>query len=398
MDKKTEQLLEALLKEVKDKSSLDQVSDQLFKRGVQALLSAELDAHLGYSKGDKPTGTNHRNGYSQKTLKTSKGEVPIKVPRDRDSSFDPVTIPKHKTMSQEIEEVMISLYAKGMSNADIIDFVEKTYGVEYSTSQVSIITNSLLEDIKLWQTRPLEDIYPIIWMDGIHYKIREQGKVKSKAALIILGINLEGQQDILSIYIMETESASGWMEMLSDLKSRGVKDIFFLCSDNLKGLDKAIEAVYPQSIRQICIVHQIRNSLKFISYKDRKTIIKDIKAIYQADNIDLATQAFDHFKEKWMQKYSRSVQSWEENWENLTAFLSYPHEIRKLIYTTNIIESFNASLRKYTKNKKMFPNDNAALKSIYLAAMGIRKKWHKSRFGWAKVYNQLYIHFENRII
>ena len=235
-------------------------------------------------------------------------------------------------------------------------------------------------------------------MDGIHYKIREQGKVKSKAALIILGINLEGQQDILSIYIMETESASGWMEMLSDLKSRGVKDIFFLCSDNLKGLDKAIEAVYPQSIRQICIVHQIRNSLKFISYKDRKTIIKDIKAIYQADNIDLATQAFDHFKEKRVQKYNRSVQSWEENWDNLTAFLSYPHEIRKLIYTTNIIESFNASLRKYTKNKKMFPNDNAALKSIYLAAMGIRKKWHESRFGWAKVYNQLYIHFENRII
>ena len=397
MDKKTEQLLEALLNEVKDKSSLDMVSDQLFKRGVQALLKAELDAHLGYTKGDKPVGTNQRNGYSEKTLKTSKGEVPIKVPRDRESSFDPVTIPKHKTMSQEIEDVMISLYAKGMSNADIIDFVEKTYGVEYSTSQVSIITNSLLEDIKLWQSRPLEDIYPIIWIDGIHYKIREDGQVKSKSALIILGINLEGKQDILSIYIMETESASGWMEMLTDIRSRGVKDIFFLCSDNLKGLEKAIEAVYPQSIRQICIVHQIRNTLKFVSFKDRKAIMKDIKCIYKADNVDLARQAYDDFKEKWESKYTRSVQSWDDNWDNLTAFLSYPHEIRKLIYTTNIIESFNASLRKYTKNKKLFPNDNAALKSIYLAAMGIRKKWEKSRFGWSKVYNQLYIHFENRI-
>lgn len=397
MDKKTEKLLEALLSEVKDKSSLDMVSDQLFKRGVQSLLQAELDAHLGYTKGDKPIGSNQRNGYSQKTLKTSKGEVPIKVPRDRESSFDPVTIPKHKTMSQEIEDIMISLYAKGMSNSDIIDFVERTYGVEYSTSQVSIITNSLLEDIKLWQSRPLEDIYPIVWIDGIHYKIREDGRVKSKAALIILGINLEGKQDILSIYIMETESASGWMEMLTDIKSRGVKDIFFLCSDNLKGLEKAIEAVYPQSIRQICIVHQIRNSLKFVSYKDRKAIMKDIKRIYQADNVDLAREAYEDFKQKWKDKYSRSVQSWDDNWDNLTAFLSYPHEIRKLIYTTNIIESFNASLRKYTKNKKLFPNDNAALKSIYLAAMGIRKKWQKSRFGWAKVYNQLYIHFENRI-
>jgi len=397
MDKKTEKLLEALLSEVKDKSSLDMVSDQLFKRGVQSLLQAELDAHLGYTKGDKPIGSNQRNGYSQKTLKTSKGEVPIKVPRDRESSFDPVTIPKHKTMSQEIEDIMISLYAKGMSNSDIIDFVERTYGVEYSTSQVSIITNSLLEDIKLWQSRPLEDIYPIVWIDGIHYKIREDGRVKSKAALIILGINLEGKQDILSIYIMETESASGWMEMLTDIKSRGVKDIFFLCSDNLKGLEKAIEAVFPQSIRQICIVHQIRNSLKFVSYKDRKAIMKDIKRIYQADNVDLAREAYEDFKQKWKDKYSRSVQSWDDNWDNLTAFLSYPHEIRKLIYTTNIIESFNASLRKYTKNKKLFPNDNAALKSIYLAAMGIRKKWQKSRFGWAKVYNQLYIHFENRI-
>ena len=319
------------------------------------------------------------------------------MPRDRAGTFEPVIIPKHKTMSQEIEQIMLSLYAKGMSNADIIDFIESTYGVAYSTSEVSVITNSLLEDIKSWQNRPLDDIYPIIWIDAIHYKIRQDGTVRSKAAMIILGVNLEGQQDILSIHIMETESASGWMEMLTDIKSRGVKDIFILCSDNLAGLDKAIEAVYPKSIRQICIVHQIRNSLKIVSYKDRKAIIKDIKAIYKADNIKMAEQALQEFSDRWSKKYKKAVDSWKDNWDNLTAFLNFLHEIRKIIYTTNIIESFNASLRKYTKNKKSFPNDNAALKSIYLAAMAIRKKWEKSRFGWAQIYNQLHIHFQNRI-
>jgi len=397
MDDKTNQLLDSLINEIKDKNSLDLIRDQLFKRGVQTLLKAELDTHLGYSKGDKPINNNQRNGYTPKTLKTSIGDVPIQVPRDRAGTFEPVIIPKHKTMSQEIEQIMLSLYAKGMSNADIIDFIESTYGVAYSTSEVSVITNSLLEDIKSWQNRPLDDIYPIIWIDAIHYKIRQDGTVRSKAAMIILGVSLEGQQDILSIHIMETESASGWMEMLTDLKSRGVRDIFILCSDNLSGLDKAIEAVYPKSIRQICIVHQIRNSLKIVSYKDRKAIMKDIKAIYKADNIKMAEQALQEFSDRWSNKYKKAVDSWKDNWDNLTAFLSFPHEIRKIIYTTNIIESFNASLRKYTKNKKSFPNDNAALKSIYLAAMAIRKKWEKSRFGWAQIYNQLHIHFQNRI-
>lgn len=398
MKQKAEHLLDSLLKEIRDPETFKQVQDQLFKRGVQSLLQAEMEAHLGYSKGDKPVGNNHRNGFSQKTLKTSKGDVTIDVPRDRDSTFEPVTIPKHKTMGQEIEDIILRLYAKGMSNADIVDFVENTYGLNYSTSQVSIITNSLLEDIREWQSRPLDDQYAVIWIDAIHYKIRQDGKIISKAAMIILGINMEGKQDILSIHIVENESASAWMKMLNDLRSRGVEDILFLCSDNLNGLQKAIEAVYPKSIRQICIVHQIRNSLKFVSYKDRKAIIKDIKAIYKADNIEMAQEAFTIFKNNWQHKYANAVASWEENWDNLTAFLEYPAEIRKLIYTTNIIESFNASLRKYTKNKKVFPTDDAALKSIYLAAKQIAKKWQKSRFGWSQIYNQLYIHFENRII
>lgn len=396
-EKKIDELLDSILNQVDDKDSLLELQDKLFKRGVETLLKSELKAHLGYEKGDKPISTNTRNGYSQKTLKTNKGEVLIKVPRDRDSSFNPISVPKHETMTETIYDAVILLYAKGMSNSDIVDFIEQTYGVKYSTSQVSIITNTLMEDIEQWQSRPLQDQYAMVWIDGIHYKIRQDGKVISKAAMIVLGVDMQGMQDILSIDIVENESASAWMGMLNDLTMRGVEDILFLCSDNLSGLDKAVEAVFPKSIRQVCIVHQIRNSLKFVYHKDKKEVMKDIKAIYKADNQEQARKAFNTFKEKWEGKYDKAINSWEDNWDNLTAFLEYPPAIRKLIYTTNIIESFNSVLRKYTRNKKVFPNDQSAIKSIYLAAQQIRIKWQKSRAGWNQVYNQLYIYFEDRI-
>jgi len=397
MNTDLEKQLEALVSKITSKEDFEQVRKQLLKRGVEALLEAEMTAHLGYQKRDSKLNENQRNGFSQKTIKTHSGQERIKVPRDRESSFDPVIVPKHRSMSQELEDCIQLLYAKGMSNADIIDFIENTYGVAYSTSQVSIITNQLLEDIKLWQNRPLEDVYPIVWIDAIHYKIRQEGKVLSKACMIVLGVNIEGQQDILSMSIVETEKASAWMSILDDLRLRGVKDIFFLCSDNLPGMDKAVEAIFPDSIRQICIVHQIRNSLKYVSYKDRKKIMVDIRAIYQADNEKSARQALEILKQNWSEKYKSVIQSWEANWDNLTVFLAYPKEIRKLIYTTNIIESFNASLRKYTRNKKVFPSDDAALKSIYLAAQSISKKWQKTRFNWGQIYNQLYICFPERI-
>ncbi|WP_086476517.1 IS256 family transposase [Arenibacter amylolyticus] len=397
MDPELEKQLDALIGKISNKEDFDQVKEQLLKRGIESLLKAEMTAHLGFEKGGAVVGNNQRNGYSEKTIKTQNGEQRIKIPRDRQASFDPVIVPKHQSISQELEDCIQLLYAKGMGNSDIIDFMESTYGVHYSTSQVSIITNQLLEDIKSWQNRPLEDVYPIVWIDAIHYKIRHEGKVVSKACMIVLGINTEGQQDILSMSIVETEKAAAWMSILDDLRSRGVKDIFFLCSDNLSGLDKAVEAIYPNSIRQVCIVHQIRNSLKYVSYKDRKAIMVDIKAIYQADNEKIALEALEVFKQNWEDKYLAAVQSWENNWDNLTAFLSYPKEIRKLIYTTNIIESFNASLRKYTRNKKVFPNDDAALKSIYLAAQSISKKWKKTRSKWGQIYNQLYICFPNRL-
>lgn len=397
MKEKTQKLLDDLIDQIDDEKQFRLVQDQLFKRGIESLLKAELSAHLGHAPGSTPKSDNVRNGYSEKTIKGQNGEHRIKVPRDRAAEFDPVIVPKHKSISQELEECIILLYAKGMSNSDIVHFMEQTYGVKYSSSQISLITDSLLEDIAEWQKRPLEDQYAVIWIDAIHYKIRQDNKVVSKACMLVLGIDITGKQDILSMSIVHKESAAAWSSILDDLKSRGVKDILFLCSDNLTGLDKAVEANFPQSIHQICIVHQVRNTLKYVSYKDRKAVVKEVKAIYQSSNEQMALQALEQFKQNWGDKYPASVQSWEQNWDKLTAFLAYPQEIRKLIYTTNIIESFNASLRKHTKNKKMFPTDQAALKSIYLAAMSITNKWKKSRFGWPQILNQLYIYFENRI-
>lgn len=397
MKENLETLLEALVKEIKNPDDFNSVTDQLFKRGIQTLLSAEMEAHLGYEAGAKPIGDNQRNGYSEKTLSTKDGEVTIKVPRDRNATFEPVVVPKHKTMLQKVEDTVLLLYAKGMSNADIVEFLNDTYGVSYSTSKVSLITNRLLEDIKEWQQRPLERQYSIIWIDAIHYKIRQDGKVISKAAMLVMGIDMNGFQDLLSINIVENESAASWVSIFTDLKLRGIEDILFLCSDNLSGIQKAVEASFPQTVHQICIVHQIRNSLKFVNYKDRKAIIQNIKAIYQAPNEEVAKKALEDFKTKWESKYTMAVHSWINNWDALTAFLNYPPEIRKLIYTTNVIESFNASLRKYTRNKKVFPNDDAALKSIFLAANQIKSKWRKFRFDWATIYNHLFIYFENRI-
>jgi transposase-like protein len=403
MEKQTQDLLDQLVGQLKGKEDFEVLREALFKRGVEKLLQAELSAHLGYEKRSKIEGvptevSNIRNGYSEKTLKTSQGDQCIRVPRDRAGTFEPIIVPKHKTISTELEDCIQLLYAKGMSNADIIDFVEQTYGVKYSTSQVSLITNTLLADIREWQYRPLQDQYAVIWFDAIHYKIRQDGKVISKAAMLVLGIDMEGKQDLLSIFIVEQESASAWSGILDDLKTRGVKDILFLCSDNLTGITKAAGAIFPNSIHQICIVHQVRNSLKFVAHKDRKAVVADMKKIYKADNEAMAKQAFEQFKTNWNDKYPIAVKSWENNWEHLTAFLAFPAEIRKLIYTTNIIESFNSCLRKFTKNKRVFPTDDAALKSIFLAAQQIRKKWQKARFGWTQVYNQLAIYFEGRIL
>lgn len=398
MDKKN-QLLEDLIKEIKTKEEFEVIKDQLFKRGIESLLSAELTAHLGYPKHEKAQQRrpNSRNGSTPKTIKTSQGELDIEVPRDRAGEFDPVTIPKHSRISQQLEEDILQLYAKGMSTHDISDHMHQRYGIQYTASAISTITNQLLEDINQWQDRPLESMYPIVWLDAIRYKVKLDSRVVNKAILVVIGLKMDGKKDVLGLWVYENESSAFWLEVLNELKVRGVDDILIVSSDNLKGLTEAIIAAFPKAVTQICVVHQIRNSLKHVSYKDRKALINDLKMIYQAPTEQAARTAFDHFKSTWNSKYGYAVKSWEANWENLTHFLNFPPEIRKIIYTTNVIESFNSVLRKFTRNKKQFPHDDAVRKSVWLAVQQITRKWTMQMRNWGLILNQLTILFPERI-
>ena len=398
MDKKKE-LLEELIKEIKTKEEFDAIKDQLFKRGIESLLNAEMTAHLGYPKHEKAEErrSNSRNGSTSKTIKTSEGELQIDVPRDRTGDFEPVTIPKHSRMSQQLEDVILQLYAKGMSTHDISDHMHHVYGIQYTASAVSTITNQLLEDISQWQNRALETLYPIVWLDAIRYKVKLDSRIVNKAILVVIGLKMDGKKDVLGLWVYENESSAFWLEVLNEMKVRGVEDILIVSSDNLKGLTEAITAAFPNAVTQICIVHQIRNSLKHVSYKDRKALLSDLKKIYQASNETAAREAFEQFKSAWNAKYGYAVKSWETNWENLTHFLNFSPEIRKIIYTTNVIESFNAVLRKFTRNKKQFPHDDAVLKSVWLAVQQISKKWTMSIREWGMILNQLTIQFPSRM-
>jgi transposase-like protein len=300
-------------------------------------------------------------------------------------------------MSQQLEEVILQLYAKGMSTHDISDHMHEMYGVQYTASAISTITNQLLEDINQWQNRPLETLYPIVWLDAIRYKVKLDSRIVNKAVLVVIGLKMDGKKDVLGLWVYENESSAFWLEVLTELKVRGVEDILIVSSDNLKGLTGAITAAFPNAVTQICIVHQIRNSLKHVSYKDRKILLMDLKKIYQATNEEAAREAFEQFKSIWNAKYGYAVKSWEANWENLTHFLAFPTEIRKIIYTTNVIESFNSVLRKFTRNKKQFPHDDAVLKSVWLAVQQISKKWTMQTRNWGMIINQLTILFPDRV-
>jgi putative transposase len=398
MDKK-KQLPEELIKEIKTKEEFDAIKDQLFKRGIESLLNAEMTAHLGYPKHEKAEErrNNSRNGTTSKTVKTTEGELQIDVPRDRSGEFEPVTIPKHSRMSQQLEEVILQLYAKGMSTHDISDHMHQMYGIQYTASAISTITNQLLEDINQWQNRPLETLYPIVWLDAIRYKVKLDSRIVNKAILVVIGLKMDGKKDVLGLWVYENESSAFWLEVLNELKIRGVEDILIVSSDNLKGLTAAITAAFPKAVTQICIIHQIRNSLKHVSWKDRKLLLLDLKRIYQATSEKAAREALDQFKSTWNAKYGYAVKSWETNWENLTHFLAFPPEIRKVIYTTNVIESFNALLRKFTRNKKQFPHDDAVLKSVWLAVQQISRKWTMPMREWGMIVNQLTILFPDRM-
>ena len=381
-------------------SSVEELNDflsQIQKRGIEQLLEGELDAHLGYEKHQSSESNNYRNGHSSKQIKTSLGETGITVPRDRDATFNPIIVPKRKSMVDGIENVIISLYAKGMSNSDIEEQIREVYGFEISTSTISRITERISNDIVAWQNRPLESVYLIVWMDGIVFKVRENSRVINKTIYIAVGLRFDGLKEVLGLWLGKNESSAFWMSVLTDIKARGVNDILITATDNLNGFTETIRTVFPVATTQICVVHQIRNAAKYVVWKDKKEFSIDMKEIYTAPTKEAAKAALNDFAAKWSSKYSYAVKSWENNWENLTAFFEFPVEIRKIIYTTNLIENLNGKIRKYTKNKLSFPTDEAVLKSTYLAIREATKKWNQPIRNWGIVLNQFLIIFENRL-
>jgi len=377
---------------------------ELFKEMVSTVLEngleAELEEELGYSKYDyrnKQT-DNSRNGHSEKTLRTSFGDMEIAIPRDRKSDFEPQIIKKHQTtLSGDIEEKIISMYAKGMTTADIESHIKDIYGIEVSDSTVSRITDKILPVVKEWQSRPLENIYAVVFMDAIHFHVRSEGQIVKKAVYIAIGIDMNGIKDVLGMWVGENESAKFWLSIMNGLKNRGVADILIACVDGLTGFTNAIEAVFPQTEIQQCIIHQIRNTTRFVSYKDIKTLMADLKKVYTAIDEATAYYELDSFDEKWGGKYPKIAASWRANWPNLSAYFKYPEEVRKLVYTTNAIEGFNRQLRKVTKSKSVFPTDDSLLKMLYLAMIDITKKWTGRRQDWGRIHSQLEIYFADRI-
>lgn len=371
----------------------------IFRDVIQELLEAELEVNLGYSKEDpsKKNTDNSRNGYSSKTLKSEFGEVEIQVPRDRKGEFQPKIIPKYQRNVTGIEDKVISLYASGMSTRDISKQVEELYGIDFSAEMVSRITDRIMPEIKEWQQRPLESIYPFIFLDAIHYKVRDDGRIVNRAAYVVIGVTVDGSKDVLGIWIGDNESSKFWLGVLNDLKNRGVKDVLIFCVDGLTGLKEAINAAYPKAEVQRCIIHQLRNSFKYVSYKNVKEFSKDFKEVYQAINEDVALEKLYGLKEKWGKEYPFAIRSWENNWDVLSPFYKFSEEIRKIIYTTNIIESLHRQYRKVTKSKTMFPSDSSLEKMLYLASRNVVKKWTQRYRNWDRVLSQLMILYPGRL-
>lgn len=392
-----QQMTDAFLKQLKTGDQLNSFLAQLQKRGIEKILEGELDAHLGYEKHSKTSSGNTRNGTSAKQVKTSFGESTIQVPRDREASFTPMLLPKRQSMADGLENVIVSLYAKGMSVSDIEEQIREVYNFEISTSTISRITETVANDIVAWQNRPLEPVYLIVWMDGIVFKVRENSKVINKTIYLAVGLNREGKKEVLGMWLGKNESASFWLGVLTDLKARGVEDILITATDNLNGFTQTIRQVFPQSQTQICVVHQIRNSARYVVWKDKKTFAKDMKQIYDAPTKQAAKASLEYFASQWNHKYPYAIKSWEDNWEELTVFFDFPLEIRKIIYTTNLIENLNGKIRKYTKNKLSFPTDDAVLKSVFLALREATKKWTMPIHNWGLILNQFLTIFEKRV-
>jgi putative transposase len=397
----TERVQEALAqaKSMDDFFGKEGIFAQLFANTLEQMLEAELSEHLGYEPYEAKgrNSGNNRNGRYAKKVRTSSGDTTIRVPRDRNGEFEPQIVKKHAANTNELEEKIIGMYAKGISTRDIQETLEDLYGVDVSAATVSQVTEKVWPLVEAWQNRPLDAIYPIIYLDAIHLKLRREGKVVNTAVYIVLGVDLDGHRDVLGHWVGDGgEGANFWLSVVTDLQNRGVQDIFIAAIDGLQGFKDAIQAVFPQTQIQRCIIHQIRNSLKYVSWKDKKAFTADLKKVYKAPNREEAETQLLHLGETWNPKYAMAVRSWENNWEDLTTFFDYPAEIRRLIYTTNTIEGYNRQLRKVTKNKASFPSDEAARKLLFLAHQNIAKKWTRPIVDWPKILNQLAIRFEER--
>lgn len=365
----------------------------LIKNLTEAALEGELDSYLG-----QEIAANRRNGKSKKTIKSVNGNFELNTPRDRAGTFSPQLVKKHQTtLNDELEQKIIALYGLGMSYKDISVHIQEMYGLEVSTGTLSGVTDKIIHTVKEWQARLLESIYPIVWLDAIHYKIRENGKVLSKAVYTILGVNLEGRKEVLGLYISETEGANFWLQVLTDLSNRGVHDILIACVDGLKGFPEAIESIFPDTQVQLCVVHQIRNSLKYVGSKNQKEFMADLKRVYKAANKDLAAAELDNLEDKWNDKYPIVIKSWRNNWERLSQYFKYPEDIRRIIYTTNTIEAVHRQFRKLTKTKGAFPNHDSLLKLLYLGIQNAAKKWTMPIQNWSLTISQLAIFFEGRL-
>jgi transposase-like protein len=385
--------------EVKDTGDIKSMIRDLVGDTLQSMLNSEMDEHLGYEKYDtsnKET-DNSRNGRSKKSLRSEYGEIDISVPRDREGAFEPQIVKKHQSDISGIDAQIISMYAKGMSNRDIEDHMRDLYGVDVSPSLISRITDKILPEIREWQSRELKRIYPIVFMDAIHYSIRKDNVVEKKAVYTAIGIDLDGQKDVLGLWIGEAESSRFWLGVMNEFKNRGVQDILIASVDGLNGFTDAIRTAFPQAEVQRCIIHQIRSSTKYVSWKDIKAFMADLKLIYKAATEDEALLNLEKLAAKWSSKYPGAVRSWENNWVELSTYFKYPPEIRKIIYTTNAIENFNRGLRKFTKTKAAWPTEDALLKALYLSICNLTKRWTGRIPGWGQILNQLQIYFEGRI-
>jgi len=396
-EKELAKMANEFAKNIKTTDDLTSFTSMLTKQVIEAALGAEMEEHLGYSKNQQTHKTNTRNGYTKKILKGSHGEVEIATPRDRKGTFDPKLVKKRQNRLTQFDEQITYLYGKGMTTRDITDTFEELYGAQVSPTLVSKVTQAVLLELEQWQSRPLDDVYPIIYLDCIHVSIRHEGRVHKKAIYVALGITMEGHKEVLGLWISKNEGAKFWLSVLTDLQNRGLQDVLIFCVDGLSGFPEAIEAVYPKAKVQLCVVHMVRNSVKFVGSKHQKEVCSDLRTIYSSVSEKQASKELENFKQKWNDKYPAIYQSWFNNWKNLITIFEYPTDIRKVIYTTNAIESLNSVIRKAIKNRRVFPHDESALKTIFLAVEHASKKWTMPIRNWKPALNRFVIEFEGRI-